>query len=68
MVFQGTLLPAIGIMMTPWEPRIEVLSGVVITLLGASWLRWMLARGHLMVWHVWINGLLYIAYLTITLA
>jgi cation:H+ antiporter len=32
MVFQGTLLPAIGIMLTPWEPRIEVLSGVTTLL------------------------------------
>jgi cation:H+ antiporter len=39
MVFQGTLLPAIGIMLTPWEPRAEVLTGVVITLAAAVWLR-----------------------------
>jgi len=36
MVFQGTLLPAIGIMLTPWEPRIEVITGVVITLAAAA--------------------------------
>ncbi len=35
MVFQGTLLPAIGIMLTPWAPRIEVLTGVTITLVAA---------------------------------
>ena len=67
MVFQGTLLPAIGIMLTPWEPRHEVLAGVVITLLGAGWLRWSLSRGHLKVWHVWVNGVLYVTYLTIAL-
>jgi len=68
MVFQGTLLPAIGIMLTPWEPRREVLAGVVITLLAAVWLRWMISRGHLKVWHVWVNGAMYVAYLVIALA
>jgi len=67
MVFQGTLLPAIGIMLTPWEPRHEVLAGVVITLLAASWLRWSAGRGHIKVWHVWVNGLMYLTYLTIVL-
>jgi cation:H+ antiporter len=68
MVFQGTLLPAIGIMLTPWEPRKEVLAGVVITLVAASWLRWTLARGHLKVWHLWVNGGLYVTYLCVALS
>lgn len=68
MVFQGTLLPAIGIMLTPWEPRREVLAGVVVTLLATIWLRWMAGRGHIRVWHVWVNGALYLAYLAIALA
>lgn len=68
MVFQGTLLPAIGIMLTPWEPRREVLAGVVITLVAAAWMRLMAGRGHLKVWHVWINGALYVTYLGIALA
>lgn len=67
LVFQGTLLPAIGIMLTPWTPRIEVLAGVVITLLGVIWLRVMIARGQLRVWHVWLNGFLYLVYLSIVL-
>lgn len=67
MVFQGTLLPAIGIMLTPWEPRQEVLAGVVITLVAAVWLRLMAARGQLKVWHLWVNGGLYVTYLLIAL-
>jgi len=67
MVFQGTLLPAIGIMLTPWEPRREVSAGVVITLLGATWIRLLIARGHIKVWHLWVNGLMYISYLIIVL-
>lgn len=67
LVFQGTLLPAIGIMLTPWAPRLEVLSGVLITLIGVVWLRVMAGRGHLKVWHVWVNGMLYLTYLAIVL-
>ncbi len=67
MVFQGTLLPAIGIMLTPWEPRHEVVAGVFVTLLGALWLRWCAGRGHIKVWHVWVNGLMYVSYLIIAL-
>ncbi len=67
MVFQGTLLPAIGIMLTPWAPRIEVLSGVIITLLAAIWLRVMVARGGLKVWHLFVNGAMYVTYLFIVL-
>ena len=68
LVFQGTLLPAIGIMLTPWAPQKEVFAGVVITLLGALWLRLMISRGQLRVWHVWVNGLMYIAYLGLALS
>jgi cation:H+ antiporter len=68
MVFQGTLLPAIGILLTPWVPRKEVLAGVIITLLAASWLRFMLARGQLRIWHLAVNGVLYATYLAIALS
>lgn len=68
MVFQGTLLPAIGVSLTPWLPVKEVLAGVVITLIAAIWLRWRLLHGGLRVWHLWVNGALYVTYLTIALA
>jgi len=68
MVFQGTLLPAIGISLTPWMPVKEVLTGVVITLLAAIWLRWKLVNGGLRVWHLWLNGALYVTYLAIALS
>ncbi len=67
MVFQGTLLPAIGITMTAWEPRHTVLAGVFITLAAATWIRLMLARGCLRVWHLAINGMLYAGYILIAL-
>jgi cation:H+ antiporter len=67
MVFQGTLLPAIGVLLTPWAPVKEVFAGVVITLIAAAWLRFMLLRGQLRVWHLAINGGLYATYLAIAL-
>ncbi len=67
MVFQGTLLPAIGIMLTPWMPHKEVLAGVLITFLAAAWLRLRVAGGTIRVRDLVPNGILYVAYLTIAL-
>jgi len=67
MVFQGTLLPAIGISLTPWEPRLEVITGMIITLVAAAWLRLQARNNGLMVGALFVNGLLYGAYLCITL-
>jgi cation:H+ antiporter len=67
MVFQGTLLPSIGIMLTPWEPRVEVLTGVLITLAAAAWLRFHARGKGVALWALLGNGVLYAAYLTLTL-
>lgn len=67
MVFQGTLLPAIGIMLTPWEPRQEVLLGIVITLLASIWLRYLISKSGIRVWHLLMNGVLYVSYLVLVL-
>lgn len=67
MVFQGTLLPAIGISLTPWAPQKEVLLGVVITLVAAFWLRWAALNRGLRVWHLFVNGALYVTYLVAVL-
>lgn len=63
MVFQGTLLPAIGIILTPWHAQKEVVAGLVITLVAAIWLRIMAENGQLRVWHIALNGALYAGYL-----
>ena len=68
MVFQGTLLPAIGISLTPWEPRQEVVWGIVITLIAALWMRYLLAKGGIRVWHLLVNGAMYVTYLFIALS
>jgi cation:H+ antiporter len=61
------LLPAIGIMLTDWAPRQEVALGILITLLAAVWLRYRVAKGGLLVWHLLVNGLFYLIYLAIVL-
>jgi len=67
MVFQGTLLPALGVVLTPWSPRPDVYYGVAMTLAGALWLRWRIGRDQLRVWHLAVNGLLYLVFLGLAL-
>ncbi len=67
MVFQGTLLPAIGIMTTPWDARREVLGGIVVTLLAATWLRVMVRPGGIPLWALLVNGALYVFYIGLML-
>jgi cation:H+ antiporter len=68
MVFQGTLLPAIGILFTPWQPRAEALGGMLVTLLAAAWLRVFARADGLPIGALMLNGGLYLTYLAITLA
>ena len=68
MVFQGTILPAIGILLTPWDLRLEVFTGVLVTFVAALWLRLVVRVGRLYVWQLAINGSLYAAYLVAVLA
>ena len=63
MVFQGTLLPAIGIILTPWEPRKEVYLCIFITLLSSLWIRTLIHKSNIKVWHLGINGVFYFIYL-----
>lgn len=67
MVFQGTLLPAIGIMLTPWAPRQEVVLGIAMTLIAAIWLRYLVAKGGIRVWHLLVNFAMYVTYLVLVL-
>ncbi|MGA8261586.1 MAG: hypothetical protein WB783_15350 [Arenicellales bacterium] len=67
MVFQGTLLPAVGILLTPWEPRREVFVGILLAYAAALWLRLLRSR-QLAVWHLFVNAALYVLYLVLMLA
>ncbi|MBL8202307.1 MAG: sodium:calcium antiporter [Chromatiales bacterium] len=64
MVFQGTLLPALGLVATPWQPEAPVVVAMVFALLATLWLRWHVTHGGLQVRHLTINGLCYLLYLT----
>ncbi len=59
---------AVGLLLTPWDLRGEVLAGCLVTLAGAIWLRLGIARGTLTVWRFRFNGRLYLLYLLIVLA
>jgi cation:H+ antiporter len=63
MVFQGTLLPALGLLTTPWQPEPPVVLAVTLTMVATLWLRWNLTHGGLQVRHLSINGLCYLLYL-----
>jgi cation:H+ antiporter len=63
MVFQGTLLPALGLVTTPWQPETPVVVAIGLTLVAALWLRWHLTHGGIQVRHLSINGLCYLLYL-----
>ncbi|MBI3898801.1 MAG: sodium:calcium antiporter [Gammaproteobacteria bacterium] len=67
MVFQGSLLPALGIFLTPWEARPEVLAVLVLTLCASLWLLLMTARGTLRPYHMLFNGACYVAYIVTVL-
>lgn len=62
MVFQGSLLPALGIMLTPWEPRPEVVLGMALTLVAATYLYVLARRGVLRPYHLLLNGICYFGY------
>jgi cation:H+ antiporter len=62
MVFQGSLLPALGIVLTPWEARPEIIFGAGLTLAAATYLLILKRRAVLRPYHLVVNGLCYLAY------
>ena len=65
MMFQGSLLPALGILLTPWELRQDVVAGMILTLVASAHLPFMLRRGELKPWHLMFNGFCYLAFFII---
>ncbi len=62
LVFQGSLLPALGVMLTPWAPRQEVLWGMGLTLLATGYLKLCLRSQALRPCHLIVNGLCYLVF------
>jgi len=68
MVFQGSLLPAIGIFLTPWTLNLTVLTSSVITILAAVWLYFLACKvHHLSSLYFVMNGLLYSLFVAIVM-
>jgi len=67
MVFQGSLLPAIGLMLTPWQPTTEVLIGIIVTYVAGIWMFMLARQGDIRVWHLIPNLGLYLLYVGVML-
>ncbi|RMH03369.1 MAG: sodium:calcium antiporter [Nitrospirae bacterium] len=67
MVFQGSLLPALGVLLTPWAPRLEVLLGMTITLIASGYLFMMVRRQALRPYHLLVNGACYGLFVVVVL-
>lgn len=64
LVFQGSLLPALGLTLTPWRPTPLLLATMVTTLAGAGLLRIRAAgTGLIRPQYLFVNGLFYVAFL-----
>lgn len=68
MVFQGSVLPAIGIFLTPWTLSLTVSASSVITILAGVWLYIFAVRKMQMTpLKFIINGILYVTFVTIVI-
>ncbi|MBI5562621.1 MAG: sodium:calcium antiporter [Deltaproteobacteria bacterium] len=68
MVFQGSLLPAIGIFLTPWTINLTVMTSSVITILAALWLYVLSVKAkRLSPGFFVVNGCLWAAFVAIVL-
>ena len=66
LVFQGTLLPVLGILFTDWSLTNRLtFSSIALTLVATMWLFLHVIRKDIRVWHFLVNGLLYIVNLGI---
>src|SRR3989344_2844498 len=68
MVFQGSLLPAIGIFLTPWTTNLTVTASSITTLLAAGWLYLLVIQKIRITPSLLIlNGVLYVLFVAIVL-
>jgi cation:H+ antiporter len=66
MVFQGSLLPIVGILFCDsWNLKSMLpLFGIITTLLASIWFYINVSRNNIRIWHFLINGILYIISIT----
>lgn len=68
MVFQGTLLPIIGILFTNWSLTNPLpMVNIIITILASLWFYYNCKNNNIRVWHFFVNGMLYLVNITICL-
>jgi cation:H+ antiporter len=68
MMFQGSLLPIIGILFTNWSfDNLLPVLGICITFIATLWFYFNIRRKQLFVWQFGVNGLLYLIYLLLAL-
>jgi len=69
MVFQGSILPAIGIFLTPWHVNVTVMTSAIVTLLAASWIYFIARKraGMIAPLYLLVNGGLYLTFVVIIL-
>jgi len=64
LVFQGSLLPALGLTLTPWRATPVLVTSMLVTMAAAGFLRVRAARtADIRVHHLLVCGLLYVAFL-----
>ncbi|MFQ5465878.1 MAG: sodium:calcium antiporter [Thermodesulfobacteriota bacterium] len=69
MVFQGSLLPALGIFLTPWTINLTVMASGLITISAALWLYYIVIRGkRITPGRLLLNGGLYLTFIVLTIA
>lgn len=68
MVFQGSLLPAIGIFLTPWTTNLTVTASSIVTILAGTWMYILVRKKAKMTPPMFIiNGLLYLSFVIVVL-
>lgn len=65
LVFQSTLLPAIGVTLTSWNPRPDVRIAITLTLISGLWLFGVSKATRLYPWLLLPCGLCYLAYFSL---
>lgn len=68
MVFQGSVLPAIGIFLTPWTLNLTVTASCIITLLAGAWMYlFVVGKMKMTPPSLIVNGILYLTFVTIVI-
>lgn len=68
MVFQGSLLPVIGILFSDWSLNTSIpLFSIVVTLMAALWLYANARSNNIRVWHFILNGAIYVVNIAVYL-